>query len=203
MLGILAALLTAQVEVDASGSTMGSWRRLVQTQFIAALGDASASKGSGAESWGIWTVDPGPRGVRLPDYARLESNGGVAPAGWKFDSNDWWLEEHGLIMEKPDFPLKPGRYMVSGDREVTTPLTISADGSWSLEKGTLYDVTHLPCRAARYAGATPANAYCGRIEHVVPPVLLECADLHSLRPSCIAQAPARLPGDARSGNAGG
>jgi len=138
-------------------------KRLPNVQFIAALGDPGASSGKGAESWGIWRVDPGPRGVRLHQYKALEARGGVAPAGWTFDTNDWWLEEHGLIMEKPDFPLPPGRYAVTGDREITTVLTIEADGSsWKLDEGTLYDVTHLPCRSARYtpaaADATPNNA---------------------------------------------
>ena len=108
--------------------------------------------------------------MRLDRYQQLEAAGGVAPAQWKLDSADWWLEEHGLIMEKPDFPLPPGKYMVTGDREVTTVLTIhlvDEDGAqrWELEDGaTLYDVTHLPCRSARYTPATsnnpcsPANA---------------------------------------------
>lgn len=56
----------------------------------------------------------------------------------------------GLIMESPDFSLKPGRYLVTGAREVTTGLTVEPDGRWKLDKGTLYDVTHLPCRSARY-----------------------------------------------------
>ena len=39
---------------------------------------------------------------------------------------------------------------------MTTTLTIHADERWELADGaTLYDVTHLPCRAARY---TPAAA---------------------------------------------
>ena len=29
---------------------------------------------------------------RLKDYAALEKAGGVAPARWKFDASDWWLE---------------------------------------------------------------------------------------------------------------
>lgn len=33
---------------------------------------------------------------------------------------------------------------------MTTPLTVTNDGKWSLEQGELYDVTHLPCRSARY-----------------------------------------------------
>ena len=52
--------------------------------------------------------------------------------------------------------------MVTGDREVTTTLTVSekdASGAqkWSLANGKLYDVTHLPCRSARY---TPAGGEC-------------------------------------------
>ena len=81
------------------------FRRLSTLQYIAALGDPRATSGTGAEAWGLWRVDPGPRGVTLDRYERLKSNGGIAPAQWKFDSADWWLEEHGLIMEKPDFPL--------------------------------------------------------------------------------------------------
>ena len=77
-------------------------------------------KETGASSWGIWRVDPGPRGVRLNNWNMLKNNNGVAPARWKFDANDWWLEEHGLIMEKPDFPLPSGRYVVTGGRETTS-----------------------------------------------------------------------------------
>jgi hypothetical protein len=39
---------------------------------------------------------------------------------------------------------------------VTTTLTIHADERWELADGaTLYDVTHLPCRAARYTRPPP------------------------------------------------
>ena len=132
--------------------------RRIPTQFIAALGDPTASQGTGAESWGLWRVDPGPRGVYLRDYERaLKSKGNVAPAGWTFDDNDWWVEEHGLIMEKPDFPLPDGRYLVTGDRQVTTMLTVE-NGAWKLYEGSLYDVTHLPCRSARYSGSDPTRA---------------------------------------------
>ena len=132
----------------------------IRTQFIAALGDPASSSGSGAESWGLWRLDPGPRGVRLDNYERLKAEGGVAPAQWQFDSEDWWLEENGLIMEKPDFPLPPGKYVVTGDREMLTVLTVfPKDGAgtqrWELADGNLYDVTHLPCRSARY---TPASS---------------------------------------------
>ena len=88
----------------------------------------------------------------------------MAPSQWKFDAADWWLEEHGLIMEKPTFPLPPGKYLVTGDRKVTTVLTIQPrdkDGNqrWELADGaTLYDVTHLGCRSARYTPATANNS---------------------------------------------
>lgn len=144
----------------------------IQTQFIAALGDPTASSGTGAESWGVWKKDPGPRGVDLGSIERVKAGGGVTRAGWKFDDADWYVEEHGLIMEKPSGgdggsgePLRPGKYLVTGDREITTILTVSPpgeDGSqrWELEKGKLYDVTHLPCRTGRYTGpaCTPAKA---------------------------------------------
>ena len=39
----------------------------IPTQYIAALGDPGASSGIGADTWGLWRLDPGPRGVRLTD----------------------------------------------------------------------------------------------------------------------------------------
>jgi hypothetical protein len=53
----------------------------VPMQYIAALGAEDATSGSGAQAWGLWRVDPGPRGVRLKDYDKLQSEGGRAPAG--------------------------------------------------------------------------------------------------------------------------
>ena len=102
--------------------------------------------------------------IQLRGDSRLKAAGGVAPSQWKFDAADWWLEEHGLIMEKPTFPLPPGKYLVTGDRKVTTVLTIQPkdkDGNqrWELADGaTLYDVTHLGCRSARYTPATANNS---------------------------------------------
>ena len=140
----------------------------VRTQFIAALGAPDAGAGDGAQEWGLWPVDPGPRGVPLDRYDRLEADGFVARAGWTFDQRDWWLEEYGRIMEAPQFPLPSGQYLVTGDREVTTVLTVhpADDGGnqrWELGDGaTLYDVTHLGCRSARYTSVdgscTPASA---------------------------------------------
>jgi hypothetical protein len=127
----------------------------IPTQFIAALGSPEATSGSNANDWGLWREDPGPRGVLLKDYDELlAKTNGYAPDGWVFNKDDWWLEEHGIIMPPPEFPVPPGRYLVTGGRLVTSPLTIHDDGSWNLDKGSLYDVTHLPCRSARY---TPTN----------------------------------------------
>jgi hypothetical protein len=129
--------------------------RQVSTQFIAALGEPTASSGSGAERWGLWPVDPGPRGVRLHNVDKVQAAGGVTPAGWSLTS-PFWIEEHGLVMEAPVFPLPAGRYLVTGDREVTTMLTVHApdaetgESRWELHRGTLHDVTHLPCRSACY-----------------------------------------------------
>ena len=136
----------------------------IPTQFIAALGAAGDRSGDNAQLWGLWAKDPGPRGIWLNLYPALVAAGGRAPAGWRFDGGDWWMEEHGLIMEKPQFPLAPGVYQVTGGREVTTTLTIGAPNAngaqtWELAAGTLEDVTHLACRSARYVPAE-AGAAC-------------------------------------------
>ena len=143
------------------------------TQYIAALGDADATRGTGAELWGLWALDPGPRGVHLTESAAFLSKG-VAPAGWAFDAKEWWMEEYGRIMEKPVFPLPPsskaGRYVVTNGSSTMAVLTVhekDAAGhmAWELSEGaTLISVTHLGCRAGRYqpetagAACTPANA---------------------------------------------
>lgn len=136
----------------------------IPTQYIAALGDPGSKSGAGAEAWGLWSVDPGPRGVRLRNYEALKASGGVALAKWRFDASDWWLEENGSIMEQPSFPIPAGKYVVTGGREATAVLTIHPKDAagvtrWDLDKGaTLYDVTHLGCRAARYTPAAGANS---------------------------------------------
>ena len=170
LLSVGSLLLAASLQqaVPAAGADLSRFRR-IEPQFIAALGDPAASSGNGAQAWGFWNQDPGPRACKLDHYPQLKASG-VAPAQWKFDASDWWLEEHGLIMEKPTFPLAAGKYLVTGDRDVTAVLTVHArdrDGNqrWELSDGaTLYDVTHLGCRSARYTplkaanGCSPANA---------------------------------------------
>ncbi|MDH3762964.1 MAG: hypothetical protein OEU50_18455, partial [Gammaproteobacteria bacterium] len=161
--GLLLMLLTPWQSASASNDSKTLFKR-VPTQYIAALGDPAARSGTGAETWGLWTLDPGPRGVKLKHYEKLKAAGGIAPANWTFDNSDWWLEENGLIMEAPDFPLPPGKYLVTGNREARAVLTIHpADDSgsrrWELnENATLHDVTHLGCRSARYTPADGDNS---------------------------------------------
>jgi hypothetical protein len=169
---VTALLVTIAVVAQAVHAADGSQLKFnrISTQYIAALGDPSATSGNGAQWWGLWPLDPGPRGIKLSRYHSLKEAGGVAPTRWKFDVTDWWLEEHGLIMEQPTIPLPPGKYVVTGARKVTAVLTIhpadsQGDRRWDLDQGaTLYDVTHLACRSARYTAATvggsclPSNA---------------------------------------------
>lgn len=165
---LLATIAFVTKPMYAAGEGQTKFKR-ISTQYIAALGNPGASSGNGAQSWGLWPLDPGPRGVKLNRYQSLQDANGVAPARWKFDKSDWWLEEHGLIMEQPIIPLPPGKYVVTGARKVTAVLTVHpadshGDSRWEINQGaTLYDVTHLACRSARYTPAagsscSPANA---------------------------------------------
>ncbi len=160
VMGLLVIMTATGQPVQAASEDDTRFKQ-IRPQFIAALGDPGANSGSGAQSWGLWRLDPGPRGVWLKHYERLQAAGGVAPARWQFDEADWWVEENGLIMEKPEFPLPPGKYVVTGGREVTTVLTIhptdqDGDRRWELRgDATIHDVTHLRCRSARYTPAMP------------------------------------------------
>jgi hypothetical protein len=166
---LLVTIATVAQPVYTAAGGQTKFKRIT-TQYIAALGSPGSTSGNGAQSWGLWPLDPGPRGVKLNRYQSLKDANGIAPARWKFDETDWWLEEHGLIMEQPTVPLPPGKYVVTGARKVTAVLTIHppdnrGDRRWELDQGaTLYDVTHLACRSARYTPAavggpcSPANA---------------------------------------------
>jgi hypothetical protein len=167
---VAAAVVFAERDAAQAANDMQiKFKQVRPIQFIAALGEPDANSGVGAEAWGLWPVDPGPRGVRLSRFDNLQLQGGVAPAGWTFDNSNWWLEENGLIMEPPQVPLAPGNYLVTGDRAVTTVLTVypedaNGDHRWELADGaTLYDVTHLGCRSAVYTpsaegSCSPVNA---------------------------------------------
>jgi hypothetical protein len=142
----------------------------IPLQYIAALAPEKATSGTGAETWGLWRIDPGPIGVWLRFYQVLQKAGNIAPAGWRFDIDDWWLDENGLIMKAPDFPIPAGQYYVTNGQDQISLLTIETPDSagkqaWSLsDDKTIADVTHGPCRSARYlpqdgaATCTPANA---------------------------------------------
>jgi len=163
---IVALVLTLLFCIFATGTAYGESAgkikyRPIKTQFIAALGDPDANSGVGAETWGYWHRDPGPTGVWLRLFPVLKAAGGYGPGNWKFDEKDWWLDENGLIMEKPLFEIEPGMYVVTGEREVTTTLIVHEKDdngvqAWELaDNARLHDVTHMPCRSARY---TPLNA---------------------------------------------
>lgn len=129
------------------------YEKVSPLQFIAALPPSTTSpsptSGEGAENWGLWPVDPGPLGLRLRTYERVKAGEIAAPA-WLND-NDFFLDENAIVMPQPQFPLPPGKYLVTGARTVTAGLTIEPSGRWALDsEAKLYDVTHLPCRAARY-----------------------------------------------------
>lgn len=158
---LLAASLAA-IPSLAFANSATKFRR-IRTQYIAALGDPSSRSGTGAQHWGVWRKDPGPRGVWLQRFDDLQAAGGRAPAQWMFDDNEWWLDENGLLMEKPIFSVPPGKYVVTGDRDPVGILTIhpenfSGDKRWELDDAvTLHDVTHLPCRTARYIPTSAAG----------------------------------------------
>lgn len=161
---ILASLLCVSGSHFPAAAVDFSQFRRIEPQFIAALAAPGATSGNGAQAWGLWPLDPGPRGVELDRLSALQSSSGRAPSGWTFNPADWWLEEHGLIMESPTFPLPAGKYLVTGDRKVTAVLTIeppdrNGNQRWQLSDGaSIYDVTHLGCRAARYKPAAAGNS---------------------------------------------
>jgi hypothetical protein len=165
MVSVLAVLITVQADANAADDYRTRFKP-VATQYIAALADPNASSGDNAQTWGLWPLDPGPRGVRLDDYDQLLASGGIAPARWQFDDSAWWLEENGLIMEAPEFPLPPGDYLVTGGRKVLTVLTVhpadeNGNSRWELEHGaSVYDVTHLGCRSALYTPASEGAGNC-------------------------------------------
>ena len=165
MMPVLAVLICGQPDANAADDYRTRFKP-VATQYIAVLADPDASSGDNAQTWGLWPLDPGPRGVRLDNYDQLLASGGVAPANWKFEDSGWWLEENGLIMEAPEFPLPPGDYLVTGGRKVLTVLTVhpadeNGNSRWELEHGaSVYDVTHLGCRSALYTPISDGANSC-------------------------------------------
>merc|ERR1711971_504994 len=105
----------------------------------------------------------GPRGVHIAEYNNVLATTGVAPAGWKFNMSDWWVEEYGRIMEKPEIPIQAGTYTVSNFRGnprrvmlVISPMGVDGHQAWELQGARLEDVTHGPCRTGRYRPLSPS-----------------------------------------------
>ena len=138
--------------------------RRVRSQYIAALSAPDATEGDNAHTWGHWPVDPGPLGVWLRDYEQLVSTGGIGPGGWPFDKDDWWLDENGLLMMSPNFPMPSGRFLVTNAIDNVAMLTVEAPDSngkqaWFISDGrTLGDITHEKCRSARYRPAAGGSS---------------------------------------------
>ena len=163
-LAILVFLLSVQQFAMAS-NYKARFKPVRPAHYIAVLAYPDANSGDHAETWGYWPVDPGPRGVRLNNYPELVAANGIAPAKWQFDHSSWWLEENGLIMEAPEFPLPSGEYLVTGGRQVLSALIVhpadeSGNQRWELEHdATVHDVTHLGCRSAVYTQSS-ADMMC-------------------------------------------
>ena len=154
------ALALAGFSMAGPASAKTYFRR-IPLMYIAALGPENARSGNNAQTWGLWRRDPGPIGVWLRLYQTLRKAGNIAPAGWRFDIDDWWLDENGLIMKAPDFPMPAGRFLVTNGEEHIAILTVhqpdtNGNQAWELDSDkTLANVTHGPCRSARY---TPEGA---------------------------------------------
>lgn len=155
-------LLLSSLTVGVSSQTLAQTKfKRIRTQYIAALAQGNSTSGTGAETWGLWRIDPGPIGVWLRFYKLLQKAGNIAPAGWRFNIDDWWLDENGLIMKAPEFPMPAGKYYVTNGEEHISLLTVeppdtTGTQAWSLsDNKTIANVTHGPCRSTRY---TPENA---------------------------------------------
>ena len=61
---LLVTIAAVVQPVHAAGGGQTKFQR-ISTQFIAALGDPGATSGSGAQSWGLWPLDPGRRAEQL------------------------------------------------------------------------------------------------------------------------------------------
>jgi len=94
------------------------FKRIPRIQFVAALGDPAASSGTGAEEWGLWDQDPGPRGVTLGKYPKLDQNKGKSPRGGNLTKATGVLRNTALLWRRlENFPPK------SSFVKENTPLT--------------------------------------------------------------------------------
>lgn len=185
----LATAIAALFAARGGYASQTRYIRRIPLQYIAVLAPEHATSGTGAETWGHWPEDPGPIGVFLKFYNRLRKAGGIGPSGWAFDLDDWWLDENGLIMKAPDFPMPAGEYWVTNGEDQVSLLTVDAPDaqgkqSWALSDGkSIANVTHGPCRSARYTprdtsgSCSPENAPQARFPLAPgerPPSVLHC-----------------------------
>ena len=122
-------------------------------------------------------IGAGPSGLsaaRALQRAGIEFDGYEASRGvgglWDIENPRSTMYESAHLIssrtttEFAEFPMPAGVYLVTGDREITSVLTVhpaSADRRqrWELADGaTLYDVTHLRCRSAVYTPANPGGS---------------------------------------------
>ena len=57
-------------------------------------------------------------------YQALQKAGNIALSGWRFDIDDWWLDENGLIMKAPEFPIPARQYYVTSGEGNICLLTV-------------------------------------------------------------------------------
>lgn len=60
---LLSDTRVAEAAIASDNTKQIKYQRYPSIRFISALGDPTASSGQGAETWGLWRDDPGPRGV--------------------------------------------------------------------------------------------------------------------------------------------
>src|SRR5215467_12985591 len=107
---VLPSFNLSRSQAHAAGGGQTKFQR-ISTQFIAALGDPGATSGSGAQSWGLWPLDPGPRGVELNSYQRLKDPGAVAAPHRTVKATDWSREEQGYTTEERNGAIAPRKHM--------------------------------------------------------------------------------------------
>jgi len=72
--GLLLLVTTLVQTVHATGEDQTEFKS-IPTQFIAALGDPDATSGNGAQSWGLWRLDPGPAVEKVYKYLNARDQG--------------------------------------------------------------------------------------------------------------------------------
>ena len=77
-IGWLMLIVALGPSARAEGETSTTFKH-IPLQYIVALGDPAATFGSGAQSWGLWRQDPGPRGCLLTNTKGSDLQWGLTP----------------------------------------------------------------------------------------------------------------------------